>query len=140
MFRSMRSHRRRLAGPSTLGGLHRVQIAALLATALGLGIALGSCSSVSFQRETETSGTFQATGWSFTLLSVDLPKSALNIARENASDAKLPNTVVRDVTTGPYLGALDFLLDILCLRYARIEGTWGFSGNEARERDEFDGL
>jgi hypothetical protein len=102
-----------------------------------LAAALASCSSVSFERETESSGTFSASGWCLTILSVDLPKSALNIARENISDANLPNTVVQEVRVVPYLGALDFLLDILCVRYARVEGTWGFSGQEARERDEY---
>ena len=26
----------------------------------------------------------------------------------------------------PYLGPLDWILDIVSLRYARISGTWGF--------------
>ena len=100
----------------------------------GLALALAcSCSSVSFQRDTESSGTFVATGWAVTLFSVDIPKSALNIARENASDANLPNTVVQEVTVAPYLGAFDFLFDIFCVRHATVRGTWGFSGADARE-------
>lgn len=91
-------------------------------------ILLGSCASMSFERDTQSSGTFTSSGWSFTLFSVDLPKSALNIARENASDANLPHTVVDEVKTGPHLGPFDFLLEIISIRYARIRGTWGFAG------------
>ena len=136
----MQADRLPTAAAPPRGGRRGSRAAALLSITLAVGIGLASCSSVNFERETESSGTFNATGWSFTLFSVDLPKSALNIARENASDANLPNTVVSEVTSGPYLGIFDFLLEIVCVRYARIEGTWGFSGNEARERDEFDGL
>jgi hypothetical protein len=96
---------------------------------LALAATLASgCASVHFDRDSESSGTFRSTGWAFTILSIDLPKSALNIARENASDANLPNTQVQKVEVTPYLGNFDFLLDILGIRFARIEGTWGFSG------------
>lgn len=134
MFRPMRSLRRSYLVPPAGGVEHKFPIAVLT---LALSIALASCSSVSFVRESESSGSFVSTGWSFTLFSVDLPKSALNIARENASDANLPNTVVQEVTVGPYLGALDFLLEIVSVRYARLEGTWGFTGEEARDREVF---
>jgi hypothetical protein len=89
---------------------------------------LSACGSVSFKRRTETSGTFRSTGWSFTIFSVDIPKGALQIARENASDANLANTSVEEVRVVPYFGPLDWLLDIISVRYARVEGTWGFSG------------
>ena len=85
-----------------------------------------SCASVNFQRDSLTSGTFVSTGWSFTFFSRDVPESALNIARENASDARQPNMVVDETIVVPYLGPLDFLLDIISVRYARISGTWGF--------------
>jgi len=87
-----------------------------------------SCASVDFERDTESSGTFAATGWALTLFSVDLPKSAVNIARENVSDANLPNMVVQDVKVVPYLGRFDWLLDLISVRRAKLTGTWGFSG------------
>ncbi len=95
-------------------------------------LALGACASVEFQRDSETSGTFVSTGWSVTILSYDLPKSALNIARENASDARQPNTVVEETRVRPYLGKFDALLDIFCVRHATVSGTWGFRPGETR--------
>ena len=86
----------------------------------------GSCASVEFHRDTETSGTFVSSGWAFTIVSHDIPKSALNIARENASDARQPNMVVEEATVTPYLGVFDVLLDIIGVRHARVSGTWGF--------------
>jgi hypothetical protein len=97
-------------------------------TALLLGLTLSSCGSVSFERRTEDSGTFQATGWALTLFAVDLPKSATNIARENISDADLPNMEVQSVELRPYLGRFDWLLDLICIRRASVKGTWGFAG------------
>lgn len=91
-------------------------------------VALASCSSLSFQRKTETSGTFSSSGWALTLLSVDIPKGALQIARENASDSNLANLQVEKVLVVPDLGGFNWILDIFSIRYARIEGTWGFSG------------
>jgi hypothetical protein len=98
----------------------------------GLGLALvaivSSCAGVSFQRESETSGTFTSYGVAVTILSTDFPKGALQIARENASDANLANMEVQESVVMPYLGPIDWLLDILGIRYARVSGTWGFSG------------
>lgn len=91
-------------------------------------VALSSCSSLSFQRKTETSGTFSSSGLALTLLSVDIPKGALQIARENASDSNLANLQVEKVLVVPDLGGFNWILDIFSIRYARIEGTWGFSG------------
>lgn len=90
--------------------------------------ALASCSSLSFQRKTETSGTFSSSGWALTFLSVDIPKGALQIARENASDSNLANLQVEKVLVVPDLGGFNWILDIFSIRYARIEGTWGFAG------------
>ncbi|MBK7645242.1 MAG: hypothetical protein IPJ19_19720 [Planctomycetes bacterium] len=90
--------------------------------------AVCGCSGLSFQRETETSGTFSSWGASVTLLAVDLPKSALQIARENASDSNLANMQVEKVLIVPDFGGFNWILDIFSLRYARIQGTWGFSG------------
>ena len=85
-----------------------------------------SCSSVKFERTSESAGTFVSTGVAFTLFSIDIPKSALNIARENASDANLSNMEVSEAVVTPYLGWFDWVLDIIGIRRARIEGTWGF--------------
>jgi hypothetical protein len=82
---------------------------------------LPACSSLEFTRNTETSGTFTATGWAFTIVAVDIPKGALQIARENVSDSNLANLVVEDVEVRPYLGLFDIR--------AKITGTWGFSGS-----------
>jgi hypothetical protein len=93
----------------------------------GLVLALGSsCASVSFERDTLTSGTFESTGLAFTILSIDLPKAAIDIARENASDARQPNTQITEASVYPYLGWFDWVLDIIGLRYASVSGTWGF--------------
>lgn len=89
---------------------------------------LTGCAGVSFERTTETSGTFTSYGTALTILSADFPKGAMLIARENASDANLANMEVEKATVFPYFGPLDFLLDIFGIRYARITGTWGFSG------------
>lgn len=87
-----------------------------------------ACASLEFRRDTETSGTFTSRGWAFTILSFDIPKTAEQIARENASDANLANMQVTDLFVAPWLGPLDWLLDILGIRYCRIDGTWGFPG------------
>jgi hypothetical protein len=90
--------------------------------------AASGCSSLSFQRQTETSGTFRSSGWAVTLLSVDIPKSAIQIARENASDSNMANMQVEKVLIVPDFGGFNWILDIFSIRYAKIEGTWGFSG------------
>ena len=95
----------------------------------------GACASVSFTRDTETSGGFESSGWAFTILSIDLPKGAMDIARENASDAGLANMLVEHTSVVPDLGWFNWLLDIISVRRAVIRGTWGFSGEQARARD-----
>ena len=97
----------------------------LLLSALA-ALVLSSCAGVSFDRDSSTSGNFVSSGLALTVLSFDFPKSAVNIARENASDARQPNMVVHETTVFPYLGPLDILLDIIGVRYARVTGTWGF--------------
>jgi hypothetical protein len=99
-----------------------------IGAALAIALCLCACSSLSIERKTQTSGTFRSTGIAVTILSWDIPKSALDIARENASDARLTNTQVEHATVTPYLGGLDWLLDIIGVRFARISGTWGFPG------------
>jgi hypothetical protein len=102
----------------------------LLGLLLGSLLALGSCASVRFTRDTKTSGTYVSTGLALTVISIDLPKSALQIARENAADARLANMTVEDVRVVPYLGWFDWLLDIFGVRWARVSGRWGFPGDD----------
>lgn len=96
--------------------------------AVTLLVAFSACASVEFSRTTETSGTFVSRGRSFTIFSVDIPKEALQIARENAADAGLANMKVTEVTLSPDWGWWSWVLDIMSVRNARIEGTWGFEG------------
>ena len=98
--------------------------------ALCLCALLCACSSVSFERSTESSGTFEATGTAFTIFGVDLPRSALNQARENASDAGLHNLVVTEAKITPYWGIFDILLEIISVRHAVVRGTWGYVGQD----------
>ncbi len=92
---------------------------------------VSSCASIRFERTSETSGTFESSGRALTLFSIDLPKSALNIARENAADANLPNMEVHEARVRPHLGGFDWLLDIIGFRWAYVRGTWGFDGHDA---------
>lgn len=82
---------------------------------------------MSFDRTTETSGTFRSSGLSLTFLSIDLPRRAIDTAYENASDAQQPNTIPTSEWIFPNFGPLDWLLDIIGIRYAVVKGTWGFA-------------
>ena len=93
---------------------------------------LGSCASVEFERDTQTSGTFETTGFAVTLISFDMPKGALLIARENASDANLANMIVTETTVFPYLGPFDWVLDIVGMRWAAVRGTFGVAQRAGR--------
>lgn len=108
--------RRSSSGPLRLRGL---------AAVLALLCAASACASVDFERGTPTSGTFTSSSIAFTFLSFDVPGPAVTIARGNAADARQPNTVIRRELVFPHLGPLDFLMDILSVRYARVQGTWG---------------
>lgn len=105
---------------SAMRAIHRLLAALLLASATA------GCSTVEFQRTSESSGTYEATGTSFTIFGVDIPRSALNQARENASDAGLHNMQVTETVVWPYLGWFDFFLEIISVRHATIRGTWGY--------------
>ncbi len=107
-----------------------MRIRPLVLTAL-LALACSGCASVEFTRETQTSGRFRSSAWAFTILSIDIPKQALDIARENASDSRLTNLQVESAKVSPNWGWADWLLDIIGVRRARITGTWGFSGAAA---------
>lgn len=102
-----------------------MRAAPLAAVLLVASAGLCSCASVAFERTSSTSGTFRSTGLSFTFLSWDVPQSALEIAYENASDAGQPNTVPTEQWVFPHLGPLDWLLEIISIRYAVVSGTWG---------------
>ncbi len=112
---------------------HRFLAASIAAVSICL--ALSGCASVSFERQTATSGTFKSTGWSITILQMDFPKGALMVARENASDANMANMVVENVTQIPSWPPLDWLFDIFSIRYASVSGTWGFTGQENQSPD-----
>jgi hypothetical protein len=80
-----------------------------------------------FTRQSESHGEFYANGVSFTILSIDIPKRAVDIPRENLSDARQPNMRVEREFVFPYLGPFDWILDIISFRFASISGTWGFA-------------
>lgn len=108
-----------------------LRAARLALAGAGLALLASGCSTVKFYRNTETSGTFRSSGLAFTLLSVDIPKTASDIARENVTDTRLPNIEITEVFVFPYLGPADWLLDFISVRYAVVRGTWGFSGEPA---------
>lgn len=81
-----------------------------------------------FTRDTQTSGHFEARARSFTILSWDLPMAAIDIARENVSDARRPNIRIEESSVRPNWGQYNWILDILSVRKAVIRGTWGFEG------------
>ncbi|MEM8711056.1 MAG: hypothetical protein AAGG01_08895 [Planctomycetota bacterium] len=86
-----------------------------------------SCASLSVKRDTETSGTFNSSARSFTLLSYAFPRPAIQVAHENIADASLPNTQATRVTETDW-GWFDWILEIISIRSARVKGTWGFNG------------
>ena len=93
-----------------------------------------SCASVDFEPTGESRGSFRSSALAFTLLGKDYPQSAVLLARANASDSQLPNLVVEREQIFPYLWKLDFLLDIICVRYATVTGTYGpVAGTTSRD-------
>ena len=92
--------------------------------------ALASCASLNFERTTKTSGTFEATAVAITVLKIDVPKSALQITRENLADANLANMQIEEIAVVPDLGWWNWVLDILSVRRARIAGRGGFDGGD----------
>ena len=99
---------------------NRIQLAAPLLCLL----LASSCASVSVKRKGPESGTFRSTALSFTFLSYDMPGPALTIARANAADTGRPGLIVEHESVFPHLWKLDWLLDIIGLRYAVVTGTW----------------
>jgi hypothetical protein len=99
--------------------------------ALAAVLSLSACASVEFKRATPTSGTFRSTGLAFTLLSIDFPREAMQIARENTVDAGQANLAVTYSRVTPDLGWWNWILDIISVRYAVLEGTWGHAAAES---------
>lgn len=104
---------------------------ALLSLAL-VGL-LSACATISFERETETSGTFHSEAWAFTVFAWDFPAESIQIARDNVFDAGLSNLDVTSLTTTPHWGWWDWVLDVLGARKTVLTGTWGFSGDQLRK-------
>lgn len=106
---------------------HRLHGAAQgLAICLTLSLLAPACASVSLERSTKTSGTYESVGWAFTLFTIDMPSGALDIARENAADFHLANTTETYAKVTPDLGWFNWVLDIISVRRAKVKGTWGF--------------
>lgn len=98
-----------------------------LTLVLGATLGLASCASLSVKRDTATSGTFNSSARSFTILSYSIPRQAIQIAHENIADAGLPNTHATKVSHTDW-GWFDWVLEIISIRSARVKGTWGFNG------------
>ena len=96
-----------------------------LVTGVLLGFLASSCASLSFEPIDATRGEFTSTALAFTFLGSDYPQSAILLARANASDSGLPAMEVERERIFPYFWKMDFLLDILSLRYASVSGTYG---------------
>jgi hypothetical protein len=98
--------------------------------ALSLCVLLGalasaSCASLSLTPTDEHAGTFRSTALTFTFLGRDYPQSAVLLARANAADSALPNLVVGREWIFPYFWKLDFLLDVISIRWASVSGSYG---------------
>jgi len=110
-----------------MSNLHRKP---LVAATLLASLLLCACASVEFTRDSQTSGHFVSKARSVTILAWDLPKDAIDIARENVSDAQRPNVQITEVEVKPDWGRLNWLLDIASVRKATLRGTWGFRGKD----------
>jgi hypothetical protein len=92
---------------------------------LPIVLASSACASMSFSPTDSAQGTFRSSAIAFTFLGRDYPQSAILVARANAADAQLPGLVVTEERIFPYFWKLDFLLDIVSIRWARVRGTYG---------------
>jgi len=101
-----------------------------LCAALALCVLATGCrgpwGGLDIERQTQTFGEFKSTGWSLTILGWDLPRHAMQNARDNIADARLDNVQVEEASLRPHFGYFDWILEILSVRYAKIEGTWGY--------------
>jgi len=103
---------------------------------LGLLLLLLSpaCTSLDVNATSASSGEYSSSAIAITIFSFDLPSGALEMARNNAADIGQPNLLVERETVFPYLGRLDWLLDIFSIRFARVRGTWGYPPEDAPTR------
>lgn len=92
-----------------------------------LAALLAGCASVTFTRETETSGTFRSSARSFTILSYELPRPATLAAHENVADSNLPQLRVTSERSTDW-GWWNWVLEIVSTRSATVRGRWGDSG------------
>jgi len=93
--------------------------------ALACLLLCSACATLDFTPTDKRGGTFRSTAMSFSFIGHDFPQSALLLARANAADSQLPNLVITSEHVFPYFWKLDFLLDILSLRWAWVSGTYG---------------
>lgn len=98
-----------------------------LVVGTALVLVASSCASLNVKRDTETSGTFNSSGRAFTFFGYVFPRQAIQIAHENVADAGLPNCHATSVSETDW-GWLDWVLEIISFRSARVKGTWGFNG------------
>ena len=98
---------------------------ARLVSGVLLGFLASSCATLSFEPVDGSRGTFTSRALAFTFLGHDHPQSAILLARANASDSGLPALEVEEEHIFPYFWKLDFLLDVLSLRYASVSGSYG---------------
>ncbi|NOT31433.1 MAG: hypothetical protein HOP15_13380 [Planctomycetes bacterium] len=97
-----------------------IRIAALLSALTG-----SSCAGIEVAPVDATTGTFHSSATAFTFLGLDFPQSAMLLARANAADSQLPNLIVTRERVFPYFWRLDFLLDVISVRWASVQGTYG---------------
>jgi hypothetical protein len=95
------------------------------AQVLLLALVTCSCASLDVEPDEHGTGEFHSTALAFTFLGTDMPQSALLLARANAADAQLPNLVITREVVFPYFWRLDFLLDVISVRWASVHGTYG---------------
>jgi hypothetical protein len=104
----------------------RARLASLsLAGALAGALLCSACASLEFTPLDAEHGTFRSSGVAVTFLGRDYPQAAILLARANAADSALPNLVVTEERIFPYFWRLDFLLDVLSVRWATVRGTYG---------------
>ncbi len=111
-----------------------------LALALGCAGAQPACSSHSFQRETDTTGRFQATATSFRfLLFFEVPWNPRLRAIELARDSWGDNLRVVRSTSWPDLGILHWVNGLIIgWRSATVEGVYGIPPDTEEGRKAFE--
>ena len=113
--------------PMTHTAPRRIVWALMLPLALAAGT---SCASIEVTRRTQTSGRFESKATSLLIFWFDVPREALDIARDNAADARLSNARVTEAYVRPHFGWFDWVYQFLGVRWATVSGTWGFEGEQ----------